>query len=74
MPKSKKILPVNFTALMVIFSKLRHGRSHSAKEIQGYTGFKKQRLNYWLDKLYDEGILDKHGRGLYYMTDQGKRM
>lgn len=74
MPKSKKILPDNFTALMVIFSKLRHGRSHSAKEIQGYTGLKKQKLNYWLHKLYDEGILDKHGRGFYYMTDQGKRI
>ena len=74
MSKSKKILPVHFTVLGIIFPKLRHGRSHSAKEIQGYTGFTKQRLNYWLEKLCDEGLLDKHSRGFYYMTTHGKRI
>lgn len=74
MSKSKKILPASFTALWIILPKLRHGRSHSAKEIQGYTGFTKQRLDYWLRKLCEEGILDKHSRGFYYMTPHGKRI
>ena len=72
--KSKKILPSYFTVLRIIFSELRHGRSHSAKEIQGYTGFTKQRLNYWLEKLCEDGVLKKHSRGFYYMTSHGKRI
>jgi len=74
MSKSKKILPAYFTVLRIIFSELRYGRNHSAKEIQGYTGFTKQRLNYWLEKLCEDGVLKKHSRGFYYMTSSGKRI
>ena len=63
MSKSKKILPSYFTALKIIFSELRYGRGYSTQEISGYTGFTKQRLNYWLEKLCEEGILKKQTRG-----------
>ena len=72
--KSKKILPAYFTAIRIIFSELRHGRVHSVKDIQGYTGFSKQLLNYWLPKMCEDGILLKLDRGLYRMTNQGKRI
>lgn len=74
MSKSKKIHSTDFTALGVVFPRMRHGRNHSAKEIQGYTGFTKQKLNYWLKILCEEGVLDKHSRGFYYMTPHGKRI
>jgi len=72
--KSKKILPSYFTVLWIIFSELRYGRTHSVKEIQGYTGFSKQRLNYWLEKLCVDGILKKIDHGIYRMTENGKRI
>jgi len=72
--KSKKILPSYFTVLRIIFSELRYGRAHSVKEIKGYTGFSKQRLNYWLEKLCEDGILKKIDHGIYRMTETGKRI
>jgi len=74
MSKSKKILPAYFTVLKIIFSELRYGRAHSVKEIKEYTGFSKQRLNYWLEKLCEDGILLKRDRGIYGMTLHGKRI
>lgn len=74
MSKSKKILPSYFTALKIIFSELRYGRGYSTQEISGYTGFTKQRLNYWLEKLCEDGILKKQTRGIYEITAQGKRI
>jgi len=72
--KSKKILPSYFTVLWIIFSELRYGRAHSVKEIKGYTGFSKQRLNYWLEKLCEDGVLKKIDHGIYRMTGSGKRI
>ncbi len=74
MSKSKKILPSYFTVLKIIFSELRYGRGYSTQEISGYTGFTKQRLNYWLEKLCEDGILKKQTRGIYEMTSHGKRI
>lgn len=71
---SKKILPSNFTALWIIASTMRHGRSHSPNELIAHTGFSKQKLNYWLDKFCEEGILHKYSRGIYDMTPCGKRI
>ena len=72
--KSKKILPSYFTAIRIIFSELRYGRVHSVKEIQGYTGFSKQRLNYWLKLFCVDGVLIKLDQGLYRMTQHGERI
>jgi len=74
MSKSKKILPSYFTALKIIFSELRYGRGYSTQEISGYTGFTKQRVNYWLKKLCEDGILKKQTRGIYEITSHGKRI
>lgn len=74
MSKSKNILPSYFTVLKIIFSELRYGRCYTVKEIRGYTGFSKQRLNYWLEKLVEDGILHKQERGTYEMTGHGKRI
>jgi len=58
----------------MICSHLRFGRGYSTKDIRENTGLEKQRLNYWLTKLCEEGILRQQTRGIYEMTFNGKRI
>lgn len=72
--KSKKILPAYFTVIHVVTRECRHGRVHNARELRDTTGLSKQRLNYWLGKMCEDGILHRLDKGLYRITETGKRI
>jgi DNA-binding PadR family transcriptional regulator len=72
--KSKKILPAYFTVIQIITRECRHGRVHNTSELRDATGLPKQRLNYWLKRMCEDGIIYKLDKGLYRITESGKRI
>ena len=71
---SKKNSLSNRTVIQVLGEKCRHGSVHNTREMRDILGISKQRLNYWLEKMCVEGILTRLDKGLYRMTDTGKRI
>lgn len=71
---SKKNSLSNDTIIQVLGAKCRRGRVHSTKEMRDILGISKQRLNYWLEKMCDDGILIRLDKGLYRMTESGKKI
>lgn len=74
MTSSKKNPPSQFTMLSVVLSGLRYGRGYKTSEICSWVGFTKQKMNYWLTKFCEEGLIRKQTHGVYEITDNGKRI
>lgn len=71
--KSKKFLQKNCKVACSILDGCYYNHDQTANELCKRTGIKKQNLNYWLNKLMEEGFITKRYQGCYEITDAGKK-
>ncbi|MCV0410101.1 hypothetical protein [Nitrosopumilus sp.] len=71
---SKKISSRVFTVVYTLAKEMRFGNAHKADHLKDLFGMPKQNMNYYLNKLTEEGLVTQQGAGFYSMTENGKRI